>query len=125
MLAAAGDGLPRDAALGGLAYEQKADGYRALVFAGPGRAHLQSRNGSDLTPAFPDLAAATRALPETMVLDGECVVASGAAWTSVPSRPGVAVVVPPGRQRSNIRRISLFDVLELAGCPPHGPSPSL
>jgi hypothetical protein len=60
-----------------------------------------------------------------MVLDGECVVAFGAVWASVPSRPGVAVVVPPGRQRSNIRRISLFDVLELAGCPLYGPSPSL
>ncbi|NYV73166.1 ATP-dependent DNA ligase, partial [Streptomyces sp. UH6] len=74
MLAEARPALPRDAALpGGLAFEQKADGYRALLFAGPGRAFLQSRNGADLTGSFPDLAAAARTLPEQLVLDGELV----------------------------------------------------
>ncbi|MDT0387849.1 ATP-dependent DNA ligase [Streptomyces dubilierae] len=76
MLAEARPVLPRDVALpGGLVYEQKPDGYRALLFAGPDRAHLQSRNGSDLTPAFPEIAAAGRGLPGPFVLDGELVVA--------------------------------------------------
>ncbi|MER6847042.1 hypothetical protein AB0A81_26540 [Streptomyces flaveolus] len=43
MLAQARPVLPAERALpGGLAFEQKPDGYRALLFAGPGRAHLQS-----------------------------------------------------------------------------------
>ncbi|MFJ6862244.1 ATP-dependent DNA ligase [Streptomyces werraensis] len=67
--------LPPEPALpGGLAFEQKPDGYRALLFAGPGgHAHLQSRNGTDLTPAFPEIAAADRALRVPLVLDGELV----------------------------------------------------
>ncbi|MBD0419302.1 ATP-dependent DNA ligase [Streptomyces sp. TRM S81-3] len=52
------------------------DGYRALLFAGPGRAYLQSRNGADLSGAFPEITAAGRALREPLVLDGELVVAS-------------------------------------------------
>lgn len=74
MLAKARPELPHDTALpGGLAYEQKPDGFRALLFAGPGGAHLQSRNGSGLAPAFPEIAAAGARLPE-LVLDGELVV---------------------------------------------------
>ncbi|MGA4966953.1 ATP-dependent DNA ligase [Streptomyces pseudogriseolus] len=76
MLAEAHSELPPERALpGGLAFEQRPDGYRALLFAGPGgHAHLQSRNGSDLSPAFPEIAAADRALRVPLVLDGELVV---------------------------------------------------
>ncbi|MFF9496547.1 ATP-dependent DNA ligase [Streptomyces flaveolus] len=78
MLAEARSELPPERALpGGLAYEQKPDGYRALLFAGPGRAYLQSRNGADLSGAFPEITAAGRALREPLVLDGELVVATG------------------------------------------------
>ncbi|MEU3558257.1 ATP-dependent DNA ligase [Streptomyces fragilis] len=118
MLAVARDELPRDAALpGGLAYEQKADGYRALLFAGPGRAHLQSRNGSDLTPAFPDLAAAARALPGVTVLDGECVVASGgrldfSALQSRARRRGAGARTAAVEHPAHL---VVFDILELAG----------
>jgi ATP-dependent DNA ligase len=76
MLAEAWPKLPPERALpGGLAIEQKADGYRALLFARPGHAFLQSRNGADLTGAFPELAAAALALDRRLVLDGELVVA--------------------------------------------------
>ncbi|WP_326779689.1 ATP-dependent DNA ligase [Streptomyces longwoodensis] len=76
MLADGRPNLPRNGALpGGLAYEQKTDGYRAILFAGPGRAFLQSRNGADLTGAFPEIASAGRAQPGPLVLDGELVVA--------------------------------------------------
>jgi ATP-dependent DNA ligase len=76
MLAEARSELPPDRVLpGGMAFEQKPDGYRAVLFAGPGRAHLQSRNGADLSLAFPEIAAAGRALRMPLVLDGELVVA--------------------------------------------------
>ncbi|MEV8597624.1 ATP-dependent DNA ligase [Streptomyces sp. NPDC052012] len=75
MLAEAWRTLPPEGALpGGLAMEQKADGFRAIVFAQPDRVLVQSRRGADLTPAFPDIAAAAARLPETLVLDGELVV---------------------------------------------------
>ncbi|MEV5149810.1 ATP-dependent DNA ligase [Streptomyces sp. NPDC052727] len=77
MLAEARPGLPPERALpGGLAFEQKPDGYRAVLFAGPGRAYLQSRNGADLSSAFCEITAAGRALPAPLVLDGELVVAT-------------------------------------------------
>ncbi|WP_286259691.1 hypothetical protein [Streptomyces graminofaciens] len=75
MLAEARRVLPPEGALpGGLVAEQKADGFRALVFARPGSVLIQSRRGSDLTPAFPDIAAAALALGEVLILDGELVV---------------------------------------------------
>nr|WP_205615519.1 ATP-dependent DNA ligase [Streptomyces harenosi] len=76
MLADARPALPRETALpGGLAYEQKPDGYRAVLFVGPDSMFLQSRNGANLATAFPEIAAAGRALPGPLVLDGELVVA--------------------------------------------------
>ncbi|MEU2264948.1 ATP-dependent DNA ligase [Streptomyces olindensis] len=76
MLAEARSEVPPARALpGGLAFEQKPDGYRALLFAGPGRAYLQSRRGADLGAAFIEIAAAGRALSVPLVLDGELVVA--------------------------------------------------
>lgn len=75
MLAEARRELPRDGLLPGrLVAEQKPDGFRAVLFARPGMVMLQSRNGADLTPAFPEIAAAASALGEGLVLDGELVV---------------------------------------------------
>lgn len=69
------ESLPRD---GRWAYEPKFDGHRLVVFrdAGPHGVLLQARSGRTVTGAFPDLAAAARALPDGTVLDGEVVV-----WT--------------------------------------------
>ncbi|THA45662.1 hypothetical protein E6R62_35480 [Streptomyces sp. A1136] len=61
----------------GVAYEQKFDGYRALVFtpATPGgRVLLQTRRGALDQGAFPDLVAAAEQLPAGLVLDGELLV---------------------------------------------------
>ncbi|MHA3838275.1 ATP-dependent DNA ligase [Terrabacter sp. AAH1] len=59
-----------------LRWEPKWDGYRALV--GGGR--IYSRNGTDLTPLFPDLAPVLGArLPDDLVLDGEVIVWDEAA----------------------------------------------
>ncbi|GAA3085186.1 hypothetical protein GCM10010449_06190 [Streptomyces rectiviolaceus] len=62
-----------------LQYDAKGDGYGAIVFARPGAPHLQSRNGSDLGPAFPEITRAAAGLAEhgTVVLDGELVVHEG------------------------------------------------
>ncbi|TDU73518.1 ATP-dependent DNA ligase [Streptomyces sp. KS 21] len=79
MLAQAAEVMPPVRPLGsGMAYEQKFDGYRALLFtpAGPGgRVLLQTRRGSLVQGAFPDLVAAAEAqLPHGLVLDGELLV---------------------------------------------------
>ena len=59
----------------GWVFEPKLDGYRVLATQdGPAPA-LRSRNGNDLTPAFPDVARAIRALPVPRALiDGELVI---------------------------------------------------
>lgn len=78
MLAQAAESLPAPAALrAGVAYEQKLDGHRALVFTagGPGgRVLVQTRCGSLVQDRWPDLVAAADQLPHGLVLDGELLV---------------------------------------------------
>ncbi|MFD4867855.1 hypothetical protein [Streptomyces sp. NPDC058412] len=45
-----------------------------LVWARPEGVLLQSRRGTDLTPAFPEIAEAAAVLGDTTVLDGEVVI---------------------------------------------------
>jgi ATP-dependent DNA ligase len=52
------------------AYEQKLDGFRAIVYVDGGDAYIQSRGGKDLTRYFPELGFA----PGRYVLDGELVI---------------------------------------------------
>src|ERR1035437_4630934 len=55
-------------------YEIKWDGYRAVSFVKDGKLRLVSRNGNDLTSAYPELREiATNIHGETAVLDGEIV----------------------------------------------------
>jgi bifunctional non-homologous end joining protein LigD len=71
MLAKAGE-LPD--AEGRWAFEIKWDGVRALGYAQGGRLHLESRNGRDITPRYPELRPLGRALgAHEAVLDGEVV----------------------------------------------------
>ena len=76
MLARAAERPPEGRALrGGVVYEPKWDGYRALVFVTDNGVRIQSRRGAELTRAFPDVAAAARRqVPAGIVLDGELVV---------------------------------------------------
>ncbi|MGW7330917.1 ATP-dependent DNA ligase [Streptomyces sp. NPDC054840] len=77
MLAQAVESVPGPGVLGELAFEQKFDGYRALLFTptGPnGGFLLQTRRGSLIQDRFPDLLAASDKLPDGLVLDGELVV---------------------------------------------------
>ncbi len=52
------------------AYEQKLDGFRAIVFVDGGDAYIQSRGGKELARYFPELHYA----PGRYVLDGELVI---------------------------------------------------
>lgn len=52
------------------AYEQKLDGFRAIIFVDGESAYIQSRGGKDLTRYFPELSFA----PGRYVLDGELVI---------------------------------------------------
>lgn len=56
------------------AYEQKLDGFRAIVFVDGEDAHVQSRGGKSLGRYFPEL----RFPPKRYVLDGELVVRDAA-----------------------------------------------
>lgn len=68
--------LPDELGLsGGVAYEPKFDGYRAMIFVEAGWCRIQSRQGRDITRSFPDIAsAAVEHLPSGVVLDGDLVV---------------------------------------------------
>jgi DNA ligase-1 len=55
------------------AVEDKYDGIRAQAHVGPDRTALISRTLDDVTVSYPEVAAALRALPPGLVLDGEIV----------------------------------------------------
>lgn len=63
-----------DMPFSGFEYEVKWDGIRALIFLDEGVTRIKSRNGLDLTEAFPELADAASALnAAAAVVDGEIV----------------------------------------------------
>ena len=67
----------------GWVFEPKLDGYRVLATQNQGVAALKSRNGNDLTPTFPDVARAVKALPVPRALiDGELVILDGSGKPS-------------------------------------------
>jgi bifunctional non-homologous end joining protein LigD len=75
MLARTGP-LPRDESK--WAFEIKWDGVRAIGYAEGGRLRLESRNGNDITPRYPELRALGPALgAREAVLDGEVVAFEG------------------------------------------------
>lgn len=70
MLAKAVEVLPT----GPVAYESKWDGFRAIVSRNPvGAVEIRSRQGTLLSPGFPEITAAARTLP-AVILDGEIVI---------------------------------------------------
>ncbi|HYG67190.1 MAG TPA: ATP-dependent DNA ligase, partial [Anaeromyxobacteraceae bacterium] len=77
MLAKLSDGIPDG---DGWLFEPKWDGFRTLVFRDGDAIHLQSREGKPMNRYFPELAAPLReSLPARCVVDGEVVIARGAA----------------------------------------------
>jgi ATP-dependent DNA ligase len=74
MLARAAEALPP---AGGVLYEPKWDGFRAIVFRGAGEVFIQSRDLKPLDRYFPELhQALAAALPDGCVVDGEIVIAT-------------------------------------------------
>ncbi|WP_426621891.1 ATP-dependent DNA ligase [Microbacterium sp. As-52] len=63
-----------DALPGGARYEPKWDGFRLLLVVDDEDVTLWSRQGKNLTRAFPELVAAAAQLPSGVILDGEAVV---------------------------------------------------
>ncbi|MFF2385684.1 ATP-dependent DNA ligase [Streptomyces sp. NPDC058108] len=66
--------LPAPILRPGWAGEPKWDGFRALLHTDAGQVVLRSRHGTEMSPAFPDIAAAAVQLPNATALDGELVV---------------------------------------------------
>jgi bifunctional non-homologous end joining protein LigD len=79
MLATAGDTLPNGA---DWAYEMKWDGVRAIAVVERSRVRLASRNGNDVTVAYPEIQALGDVLDLPAVLDGEIVASDDAGRAS-------------------------------------------
>ena len=74
MLAKLSEELPP---AGGVLFEPKWDGFRAIVFRGGSDVYIQSRDSRPLDRYFPELHEALRErLPEDCVIDGEIVIAT-------------------------------------------------
>ena len=74
MLAKLVDEIPT---AGGLLFEPKWDGFRAIVFRGPDDVYIQSRDLKPLNRYFPELQdALVKGLPPGCVIDGEIVIAT-------------------------------------------------
>ena len=66
---------PADSVDGGLVFEPKWDGFRAIVFRDGDDVEIGSRSTKPLTRYFPEVVEAVKAkLPERCVVDGEIVV---------------------------------------------------
>ena len=108
--------LPRDD--GRWSYEVKWDGVRALVAVQGGRVTLVSRNGNDITAAYPELRGLGLALgSSTALLDGEVVAFDSAGRPDFgrlqsrmhARRPGAALL------RGTPVTLLLFDALHVDG----------
>ena len=77
MLAKSVKGVPAaDSVDGGLSYEPKWDGFRAIVFRDGDEVVVASRSTKELTRYFPDVVTAAKEnLPERCVVDAEIVIA--------------------------------------------------
>ncbi|MFF4531585.1 ATP-dependent DNA ligase [Streptomyces sp. NPDC001407] len=108
--------FPYAGAAGQTAFEQKVDGYRALVFARP-VPYVQSRRGADLGPAFPEITRAASALGVEAVFDSELVVWDGqrldfAALQHRARRRGLTAARAAQQRPAHL---IVFDLLEVSG----------
>ncbi|MEV4191251.1 ATP-dependent DNA ligase [Streptomyces toxytricini] len=124
MLAQAAEAVPGPAVLrGGVAFEQKLDGHRALVFtpAGPGgRVLVQTRRGALVQDRWPDLvAAAEKQLPHGLVLDGELLVwdieAGRLSFEALQRRAAARARGAPAQAARWPAYFAAFDVLQQDG----------
>ncbi len=117
MLATAG-ALPADE--GGWAFEVKWDGVRAVVVVDQGAVSLTSRNGNDVSRAYPELAGlGERLAGRSAVLDGEVVALEESGRTSFGRLQQRMHVRSPSAAllRATPVQLMLFDLLWLDGEP--------
>ena len=93
-------------------YEMKYDGYRILAYLEGGEVRLMTRNGSDYTARFQDVAYSLMdwAAGRAMVLDGEMVIADAEGRTDFQALQNY-MKNPQGRKLTYI----VFDLLALDG----------
>ncbi|WP_412079411.1 RNA ligase family protein (plasmid) [Streptomyces xanthophaeus] len=122
MLAQAAEAIPPVRPPAAVAYEQKFDGHRMLVFtpAGPGgRVLLQTRRGALVQAAFPDLVAAAEQLPHGLVLDGEVLVwdpeSGGLSFEALQRRAAARARTAPALAARLPAFFVAFDVLQVDG----------
>jgi ATP-dependent DNA ligase len=89
-------------------YELKFDGFRAIAVKTEGRTLLRSRNNSDLSHRFREIANALHALPDGTVLDGELVGLDGHG------RPSLPLLQSFPSSRAPLR-LYVFDLLAVSG----------
>lgn len=96
-------------------FEQKADGFRVLVFTGP-KPYLQSRRGADLGPAFPEIVRAAAALGVEAVVDAELVVLhdNRLDFTALQHRARFRGARAERAGREQPAHLITFDLLEVA-----------
>ncbi|QTX03573.1 ATP-dependent DNA ligase [Agromyces archimandritae] len=101
------------------ALEYKWDGIRALTRLAGGRVRAITRNGNDVTAAYPELAALAEVLDADGVVDGEIVAVDAAGHPDFGLLQQRMNLARPGdveRVRRTVPvRYYLFDVLEIAG----------
>jgi ATP-dependent DNA ligase len=123
MLAKAVPVVPdQDSVEGGLSYEPKWDGFRAIVYVAGGGVEIGSRGSKPLTRYFPELTDALGSLLETdCVLDGEIVLRSGPSGDERLDWEALSQRIHPAESR--IRKLAVetpaifvaFDLLALGG----------
>ncbi len=117
MLAKQADVLPIAA---GWRFEPKWDGYRAIVANGAdGHATVLSRRGTDLTDAFPEIAAAAeQQLPPGTIVDGEIIRWSTSGrldFEALQRRNRAGAAAARQLAQAQPCHLVVFDVLQLLG----------
>ena len=123
MLAKAVDAVPEpDSVDGGLSYEPKWDGFRAIVAFDGENVEIGSRGAKMLTRYFPELTdALSRLLAEPCVLDGEIVVPTGEAGNQRLDWEALTARIHPAESRVRMLATETpamfvaFDLLEQRG----------
>ncbi len=101
MLAKAVNSVPDpDSVPGGLSYEPKWDGFRAIIHIEDGKCEIGSRGSKTLTRYFPELVTALlENLPERCVVDGEIVVRRGESGAERLDWEGLSQRIHPAESR--------------------------
>jgi len=116
MLATPSDALPTGA---DWAYEMKWDGVRAIAVVDGSGVRLASRNGNDVTVAYPEIQALAGALELPAVLDGEIVAVDDAGRASFQRLQARMHLRDPGAIAQVVQAVPVaymvFDLLWLDG----------